>query len=109
MKSKKPTFVKLRLPPVKPVAQKPITITKKVQTFQWPLTGNENEVHLAGDFNHWHPEPMSRHETGFHAAVELDPGVYQYKFIVDGQWQADPASKENAPNGFGTMNSVVFV
>ena len=107
MKSKKTTPVKTQSSPVKQIVKN--STTKKKQTFQWPLTGNENEVHLAGDFNHWHPEPMSRHETGFHATVELAPGVYQYKFIIDGQWQPDPAAKENAPNEFGTVNSVVFV
>ncbi|MFA6294582.1 MAG: HPr family phosphocarrier protein [Victivallales bacterium] len=82
---------------------------KKGQTFVWPLTENVNEVLLAGDFNNWNPEPMAKCENGFHAAVELKPGVYQYKFVVDGQWQVDPFAKGNARNDFGTTNSVLLV
>ncbi len=82
---------------------------KRVQTFVWPLTGNVNEVCLAGDFNNWNPEPMTKLENRFLATVKLDPGVYQYKFVVDGQWQVDPCSKGNAQNDFGTNNSVVLV
>lgn len=82
---------------------------KKVQTFVWPLGENVNKVCLAGDFNDWKPEPMAKRETGFHATLKLDPGVYQYKFVVDGKWQVDPCSKGNAMNDFGTTNSVLLV
>lgn len=82
---------------------------KKAQTFVWPLGGNVNEVCLAGDFNDWKPEPMTKRETGFHASLKLEPGVYQYKFVVDGEWQLDPCAKGNAINGFGTTNSVLLV
>lgn len=106
MKQKKQTAMKkqqVQLKEVKPQEK------KKVQTFVWPLSGNVNEVCLAGDFNDWKPAPMVKRETGFHATVKLDPGVYQYKFIVDGQWQVDPCAKGNAINDFGTANSVLLV
>ncbi len=80
---------------------------RKIKTFIWPLSGNANEVFLAGDFNGWKPEPMAKGETGFHGTVKLEPGVYQYKFVVDGEWQVDPSAMENAQNDFGTANSIL--
>ena len=102
MKQKKQTAVKKQQTPVK-------QDNKRVQTFIWPLAGNVNEVCLAGDFNNWNPEPMAKRDNGFLATVKLDPGVYQYKFVVDGQWQADPSAKGNSQNDFGTINSVLLV
>ena len=82
--------------------------TKKAQTFMWTL-GNVKEVCLAGDFNKWKPEPMAKCENGFRATVKLEPGVYQYKFVVDGVWKVDPAGKGIAKNDFGTTSSVLLV
>ena len=41
--------------------------------------------------------------------VELAPGRYQYKFVVDGQWIPDPLAHDNVWNQHGTLNSVVEV
>jgi len=43
------------------------------------------------------------------AIVTLPPGVYEYKFVVDGQWRPDPKAKQSAPNPHGTVNSVIEV
>ncbi len=69
-------------------------------------------VSLSGEFNGWSPEatPMKRHEDGhWEATVNLAPGRYQYKFIVDGQWIPDPLARENVWNQHGTLNSVLEV
>ena len=48
-------------------------------------------VELVGDFNHWHPLPMSRSVDGWWLAqVELTHGHHQYRFLVDGQPMLDP-------------------
>jgi len=39
----------------------------------------------------------------------LAPGRYQYKFIVDGDWIADPTAQNNVPNEHGSLNLVVEV
>ncbi len=65
-------------------------------------------VHLVGDFNGWSPTatPLDRESDGVWAAlVFLDPGTYEYKFFVDGQWQLDADNPEVSENG----NSVVRV
>ena len=81
----------------------------KVQTFIWSLNGVEKEVCLAGDFNNWKPEPMAKCGNEFKATVKMQPGLYQYKFIVDGQWIEDPCAKESVQNEYGTLNSVLQV
>ena len=41
--------------------------------------------------------------------LALKPGRYQYKFVVDGEWMADPEAKQNVFNVHGTLNSVIEV
>jgi 1,4-alpha-glucan branching enzyme len=67
------------------------------------------KVMLAGDFTNWHlsARPLKRKPDGtWHTQIHLEPGRYQYKFIVDDQWQNDPTSNEVEPNCFGTANNV---
>jgi len=69
-------------------------------------------VSLCGDFNGWSPgaTPMKRHDDGrWETTVVLAPGRYQYKFVADGEWIADPAAQKNVPNQHGSLNSVVEV
>ena len=82
---------------------------ERLESFCWPNTENVKEVCLAGDFNNWKPAPMIRSENGFCATVKLTSGTYQYKFVVDGEWKNDPASKRSSKNDFGTTNSVLVV
>jgi predicted alpha/beta superfamily hydrolase len=67
-------------------------------------------VCLAGEFNGWSPDawPMTRGPDGvFRREVDLAPGVYRYKFVVDGEWRADPKSPLREPHGY--RNSVIVV
>lgn len=51
------------------------------------------QVYLAGEFNEWSTTslPMRREEDGtWWIVIKLSPGKYEYKFVVDGQWVADP-------------------
>jgi 1,4-alpha-glucan branching enzyme len=65
---------------------------------------------LAGEFNNWRPATMRRQKDGsFVAEVPLKAGAYQYKFVLDGQWLADPDNSQRVPNAYGTDNSVAHV
>lgn len=68
-------------------------------------------VYLAGDFNEWNPKAkkMTFKAGVYSASVKLVPGEYQYKFIVDGIWCADPENTNSVPNDQGTFNSVITV
>ena len=77
----------------------------------------DQEAFLAGSFNDWDPTrtPMERQGDGsWQAELELAPGRYEYKFVVDGTWccepgRADADCADCVPNPFGTMNRVIEV
>lgn len=76
-------------------------------------------VFLAGSFNDWSTDstPMAKEAEGnWGVAVDLKPGRYEYKFIVDGAWCCGPGHdsdghecRECVPNPFGTKNLVIEV
>jgi 1,4-alpha-glucan branching enzyme len=70
------------------------------------------QVCVAGSFNGWKPEqaPLSSMGDGrFVGDLTVDPGRYEYLFVVDGQWLPDPKAKESVSNPFGGTNSVLTV
>lgn len=75
--------------------------------------GPDSDVRLAGSFNNWDPEsrrltPKNGDGT-FATTLLLPPGRYEYKFIINGEWQCDPACPDWVPNEHGTLNSVAEV
>ena len=89
--------------------------TKKTQkrriTFKVE-SSEAREVILVGDFNSWDESKhiMKRDDKGrWTKIVTLAPGNYEYKFLVDGQWQNDPSNDQIVPNSFGTLNNVLSV
>lgn len=70
-------------------------------------------VQAAGDFNGWDPAstPLEQVSTGAWAVtLPLEPGRYQYKFVVDGRtWIVDPFAAEHNDDGFGSRNAVLEV
>ena len=68
------------------------------------------QAELAGDFNKWKPVAMRKQKDGsFAVTLELRPGTYEYKFLLDGDWSHDWEVPEQAINRFGTVNSVAVV
>lgn len=73
---------------------------------------NAKEVSLMGDFNTWNAKThlMKKDESGtWKKIVMLSPGKYEYKFLVDGEWQNDPGNQQTCLNCFGTHNNVIIV
>ncbi len=72
-----------------------------------------DEVHVAGEFNDWNPTADALTDPDgdgvFETTLDLAPGSYAYKFVVDGTWQEDPNATESVDDGFGGQNSVVEV
>ena len=71
-------------------------------------------VYVVGDFNNWSvkADPMvdANGDGEWTLFYTLGPGVYQYKFVVDGtSWLPDPRNPESAPDGFDGRNSVVRI
>jgi chromosome partitioning protein len=69
-------------------------------------------VQIAGDFNNWQPHKtmMQKGKDGkWELALELAPGKYRYRMVVDGQWQQDPYNENAELNPFGEYNSILEV
>lgn len=87
------------------------TIPKKKVMFQLQ-SPEAREVLLAGDFTDWdkEPLPLKKGKNGtWQKQISLPCGLYEYRFIVDGQWVTDPKAQERHTNPFGTENAVVVV
>jgi hypothetical protein len=71
------------------------------------------DVQLAGDFSDWKPmDKLMVHKKDKHlwtVRVSLKPGIYQYKFIVDGEWKVDPDNSDVVISDYGINNSTVSV
>ena len=81
--------------------------TKKVN-FKF-LAPQAEKVSVAGDFNEWNlmSHPMKKDKKGvWKISLDLLPGTYQYRFLVDGEWQSDPSCTDCVENSFGTLNCV---
>lgn len=70
-------------------------------------------IYLAGTFNNWEPAatPMkwSAKDAAYTAGVDLLPGRYEYKYVIDGYWCIDPYCPEWVVNQYGTLNSVLTI
>lgn len=75
--------------------------------------GTASSVSLTGDFVQWAADPGHGAvpftlgvDGGWTGSYSFHAGTYQYKFIVDSQWIADPTNTNTVPDGFGGVNSV---
>lgn len=91
------------------MARKNTKITQtKPQNFSITAPGAVSVV-LVGDFTNWQDKPISmvkREDDLWTASVNLPPGTYHYRFLVDGQWRDDPENTPRVPNPYGGENSV---
>jgi chromosome partitioning protein len=74
-------------------------------------TPGAEKVQLAGEFNDWDPGKdvlLDVDGQGIWSKVlALKPGTYQYRFVVDGRWMADPNNPRKVDSPFGEKNSVI--
>ena len=94
-------------------ATKKVSAPKTTKTKRVTFTVNADPastVFLAGSFNDWDPTAKrmtdKKNEGVFTATVNLAPGEYQYKFIINGTWCADPVCADWVQNEHGTLNSI---
>jgi len=70
------------------------------------------KVTIAGSFNGWHPEstPLRCIQPGeWMTELILEAGVYEYRFLVDGQWADDPVAQRSISNNFGSRNFLMEI
>jgi 1,4-alpha-glucan branching enzyme len=69
-------------------------------------------VLIAGNFNQWNlsAHPLKQDKKGvWKISIALGPGRYEYRFLVDGDWQNDPNCSSFVENRFGTLNCLRIV
>ena len=67
---------------------------------------------IAGSFNQWAPysHSLRKDKQGiWKISLLLNPGRYEYRFFVDGEWQNDPGCSSLIENPFGTLNCLKIV
>jgi hypothetical protein len=78
--------------------------------FNFQPQGRVKKIYLAGNFNGWNPgndDYLLSDEDGdgiYSITIKLEPGTYQYKFVIDSRWTKDPNSPAAHPDGFGGQN-----
>jgi cyclomaltodextrinase len=74
-----------------------------------PPTAGEHTVGIAADFTDWKIIPLE-FDNGLHQKkFSLPTGIFQYKLIIDGVWQHDPASNQTTQDPFGGLNTVLIL
>lgn len=68
-------------------------------------------VTLAGSFNNWDPFHTFLRKNGstWETSIELPPGEYEYKLVMDGNWMLDPGNPKRKSDGNNNVNSLLIV
>ena len=87
-----------------------VRFTSKGLLFVQPAeTGSS--LAIAGDFNNWDPSRtrLARDENlgVWQTCVDVPPGRYRYRLVVDGEWTQDPYNSYVEANPFGELNNVI--
>jgi hypothetical protein len=69
------------------------------------------QVFVAGSFNQWRKEQIPLIDTTGNGQwigmLQIEPGVYEYMFYVDGQWVTDKQAQRFKDDGFGRKNAIL--
>jgi 1,4-alpha-glucan branching enzyme len=69
-------------------------------------------VSVTGDFSGWSEDGIRLvrgREGEWQTTLELEPGEYQYRLRVDGEWRDDESAERRVANPFGSENDVLEV
>ena len=105
-------FHRLRrsLPPAQRRPPPEVRLTFAIQMGEVPGLSPESTVQLTGSFSGWnrkHDMALTPDGSAFQCALAVQPGTYQFKFIVDSVWTAAP-SLPTTDDG-GNINNFVSV
>ncbi len=80
-------------------------------TFELPSCVWADQIFVTGEFNRWdeHALPMKQARDGvWRANVDLQEGSdYQFRYVIDGQWQTDHHADGFSGNQHGSQNSLI--
>ncbi|XP_062184119.1 sucrose nonfermenting 4-like protein isoform X2 [Phragmites australis] len=77
-----------------------------LRRFSWPYGGRS--ASFCGSFTGWRECPMGLVGAEFQVVFDLPPGVYQYRFLVDGVWRCDE-TKPCVRDEYGLISNELLV
>jgi neopullulanase len=84
--------------------------------FEYAAAPEVQQVLVSGSFNNWQEDASTANamtdddgDDLWTLVLSLEPGVYQYKFVVDGDWIPDPGNPDQVPDNYDGFNSVLTV
>jgi len=91
-------------------------LLKKSEKIKHKITFNPEgkiykKVQIKGEMNAWNPNNTNLiFKNGiWETEFKIEPGTYQYLFVINGREKLDPANPEKISNGMGGFNSVLKV
>lgn len=90
---------------------KPINRLEKEAVFEFYAPQAE-DLRIAGTFNNWDATKhrLRKDSNGcWRLALRLKQGRYEYRYLVDGNWENDQRPCACVPNAFGTWNCVIEI
>ena len=94
------------IPPATRTQHRSLSTVKKSVTFTLDAPASR-DVSIAGYFNDWKPQAMIKERDGlWRATLQLAPGTYRYRFLVDTIWREDPNNPSKVLNDSGGFDSI---
>lgn len=91
----------------------PLRRARKINhTIEFPANGaTYSSVAIAGNFNGWNPKNTPFEHVGdvWQTTLSMNPGNYQYQYVLDEVWQLDPNNPDSIDNNIGGFNSVLKI
>ena len=88
-------------------------ISAEVHFSYQPSASTPSQVSVAGEFNSWNADANVMTDADgdglYEATLDIPPGRYEYKFVVDGTWYENPLAAEQVSDPYGGKNSVLTV
>ena len=85
--------------------------SQKAATFEY-YAPSARSVSVAGTFSNWDAKmsPLKKDKNGtWKTTLSLASGRYEYRYLVDGNWESDQRPVESVPNTFGSWNCVITI
>ena len=79
--------------------------SKKEVIFRYAHKGAK-KIQFKSQITGWQSVDMQQDSLGWYYKADLDPGNYQYLFVVDGKEILDPENPKKVSNGMGGFNSL---
>ena len=71
-----------------------------------------SDVRITGDFTGWSLGGISLWDEGdgsWRTLLSLDPGVYEYRMVIDGDWADHDEARARVNNPYGGENCILTV